>query len=75
VLQYVEFELHNNNLHYSIGELHLLLNQMRVIEVHHADNNTYALLEDAPPELLSIYRALKIKGRKKFSQKQEHVVP
>lgn len=73
LIRYVEFELHKNNLHYPIDELHLLLNKMRITKVHHADNNTYVLLEDAPPELLSIYSALKIKWRKKFSQ--EYVVP
>ena len=35
-----------------------LLNQMRVIKVHHTDNNMYVLLEDTPPELISIYKAL-----------------
>ena len=73
LIRYVEFELQKNNLHYPIDELHLLLNQMRVTKVHHADNNMYVLLEDTPPELLLIYKALKIKWPKKFSQ--EHVVP
>jgi transposase len=73
IIRYVEFELVKNNLHYPVEQLHFLLNQMRVTKVHHADNNVYVLLEDAPPELLLIYNALKIKLRKKFSQ--EIVVP
>lgn len=73
LIRYVEFELQKNNLHYPVDQLHFLLNQMRVTKVHHADNNTYVLLEEAPSELVSIYKALKIRWRKKFSQ--EFVVP
>ena len=73
LIRYVEFELLKNNLHYPIDQLHFLLNQMRVTKVHHADNNMYVLLENAPSELAPIYKALKIKWRKKFSQ--ENVVP
>ena len=68
LIRYVEFELIKNNLHYPIDKLHYLLNQMRVIKMHHADNNIYALLEDAPAELISVYQALNIKRHKKFSQ-------
>jgi transposase len=67
LIRYVEFELHKNNLHYPIDELHLLLNQMRVVKVHHTDNKMYEVLEDTPPELSLIYKALHITWRKKFS--------
>lgn len=68
LIRYVEFQLHKNNLHYTIDQLHLLLDQMRVTKVHHADNNTYVLLEDPPPDLAPVYEALSIKWHKKFSQ-------
>lgn len=67
LIRYIEFELKKNNLHYPIDELHLLLNQMRVVKVHHADNKMYEVLEDTPPELSLIYKALHITWRKKFS--------
>lgn len=67
LIRYVEFELHKNNLHYPIDQLHFLLNQMRVIKIHHADNNLYVLLEDAPVELIPVYKALNVKWHKKFS--------
>lgn len=67
LIRYVEFELLINNLHYPIDELHLLLNQMRVVKMHHADNKMYAVLEDVPPELSLIYKTLHITWRKKFS--------
>lgn len=73
LIRYVEFELLKNNLFYPIDQLHFLLNQMRITKVHHTDGNVYVLLEDPPAELAPIYRALKIKSRKKFSQ--EIVVP
>lgn len=67
------FNLKGGFLHDSkqYGELNtddtLLLEQMRVTKVHHADNNIYTLLEDPPPELTPIYQALHIKWHKKFS--------
>ena len=67
LIRYVEFELQINNLHYSVEKLHLLLEQMHVTKVQHADNNIYTLLEDPPPELAPIYQALNIKWYKKFS--------
>jgi transposase len=67
LIRYVEFELLKNNLHYPVDQLHFLLNQMRVINMHHADNKMYAILEDTPPELPLIYQALHITWRKKFS--------
>lgn len=69
LIRYVEFALLTNNLHYPIDQLHLLLDQMRVTKVHHADKNVYTLLEDPPPELAPIYQALNIKWHKKFSHK------
>ena len=68
LIRYVEFELHKNNLHYPIDQLHFLLNQMRVTKVCHADNNVYALLENPPAELIPVYQALNIKWHKKFNQ-------
>jgi transposase len=68
LIRYVEFQLHKNNLHCTIDQLHLLLDQMRVTKVHHADNNTYALLENPPPDLIPIYQALNLKGHKKFAK-------
>lgn len=68
LIRYVEFELIKNNLHYPIDQLHFLLNQMRVMKINHADQNTYVLLEDPPPELISVYQTLNIKWHKKFSQ-------
>lgn len=68
LIRYVEFELHKNNLHYPVDQLHFLLNQMRVIKIYHADRNAYVLLEDPPPELISVYQALNIKWHKKFGQ-------
>ena len=68
LIRYVEFELHKNNLHYPIDELHLLLNKMRIVKVHHADNKIYTLLENPPAELIPVYQALNIKWPKKFNQ-------
>jgi transposase len=68
LIRYVEFELLKNNLQYPIDQLHFLLNQVRVTKVRHADNNMYVLLEDPPPELTLVYKALKIKWHKKFGQ-------
>ena len=68
LIRYVEFELEKNKLHYPVDQLHLLLDQMRVTKVHHADNNKYVLLEDPPPELAPIYKALNIEWHKKFDQ-------
>ncbi|MCW5589999.1 MAG: IS1634 family transposase [Legionellales bacterium] len=68
LIRYVEFELKKNNLHYPIDRLHFLLSQMRVTKIYHADRNAYVLLEDPPPELISVYQALNIKWHKKFSQ-------
>jgi transposase len=68
LIRYVEFELLKNNLHYPLEQLHFLLNQMRITKIHHADHKMYVLLEDTPPELVSIYKALKITWHKKFSQ-------
>lgn len=73
LIRYVEFELIKNNLHYPIDQLHFLLNQMRVMNVHHTDGNLYVLREDVPAELIAIYKALKIRLRSQFSQ--EIVVP
>ena len=70
VIRYVEFELLKNNLHYPVDQLHLLLDRMRVTKVHHADKNIYVLLEDPPPELVPIYKALNIKWHEKFSQER-----
>ena len=69
LIRYVEFELRKNNLYYPIDQLHFLLNQMRIVTMHHADNKMYAVVEDAPPELPLIYKTLKITWHKKFSQK------
>src|SRR3990167_2822937 len=69
LIRYVEFELRKNNLYYPIDQLHFLLNQMRIVKMHHADNKMYAVVEDAPPELPLIYKTLKITWHKKFSQK------
>lgn len=71
LIRYVEFALLANNLHYPIDQLHLLLEQMNVINVYHADNNVYTLLEDPPPELVPIYQALNIKWHKKFSHQTD----
>ncbi len=71
LIRYVEFALLINNLHYPIDQLHLLLDQMRVTKVRHADNNIYTLLEDPPPELAPIYQALNIKWHKKFSHQAD----
>lgn len=71
LIRYVEFTLNKNNLEYTIDQLHLLCDQMRVTKVHHTDNNVYTLLEDPPPELVPIYRALNIKWHKKFSHKPD----
>ena len=49
LIRYVEFQLNKKSLHYTIGQLHLLLDQMRVTKIHRTDNNTYVLLEDPPP--------------------------
>ena len=67
LIRYAEFQLRKNNLNYTIDQLHLLLDQMRLARMHHSDNNVYTLLEDPPPELASIYQALNIKWHKKFS--------
>jgi transposase len=67
LIRYVEFVLHTKNLDCTVEQLHLLLDQMRVTKVHHADNNVYTLLEDPPPKLAPIYQALDIKWHKKFS--------
>ena len=68
LIRYVEFELGKNKLYYPVDQLHLLLHQMRVTKVHHADNNRYVLLEDPPPELLPIYKALNIEWHNKFER-------
>jgi len=57
-------------MNYTADQLHLLLNQMRVTRIHHADNYIYTILEDPPPELAAIYKALKIKWHKKFSHQE-----
>lgn len=67
LIRYVAFQLHKKKLPYTIDQLHLLLDQMRVAKLHHTDNNVYTLLEDPPPELVPIYQALKIKWHQKFS--------
>jgi len=71
LIRYTEFQLRKNNLNYTIDQLHLLLDQMRLTRVHHSDNNVYTLLEDPPPELAPIYQALDIKWHKKFSHKPD----
>jgi len=71
LIRYTEFQLRKNNLNYTIDQLHLLLDQMRLTRVHHSDNNVYTLLEDPPPELALIYQALDIKWHKKFSHKPD----
>lgn len=68
LIRYVEFQLFKNNLHYTIDQLHRLLDQMRVTKVQHTDSNTYVLLEDPPPDLVPVYQALKLPWHKKFSQ-------
>lgn len=67
LIRYVAFALSTHQLHYPVEQLHLLLNQMRVTKLHHADNNIYEFLEDQPPDLARIYQALNIQWRKKFS--------
>jgi len=68
LIRYVEFQLHQNHLDSTIDQLHRLLDQMRITKVRHADSHTYVLLEDPPPDLIPIYRALNLKWHKKFSQ-------
>ena len=67
LIRYVEFELKKNHLHYPVDQLHILLNQMRVVNMHHADKKMYVILEDTPPELPLIYKALHIAWHKRFS--------
>ena len=68
LIRYVEFQLRKQAVDTTIEQLHLLLAQMRITKIQHADKNTYVLLEDPPPELIPIYQALRIKWHKKFSQ-------
>ena len=70
LIRYLEFTLCKNHLNYTIDQLHLLLDQMRVTNIHHVDNHIYTITEDPPPDLLVIYKALKIKWRQKFSQQE-----
>lgn len=67
LIRYIEFQLHKRNVRHTVDQLHLLLDQMRITKVHHADNNTYVLLEDPPPDLAPVYQALNIQWHKKFS--------
>lgn len=69
LIRYMEFAMRQNQLHYTIDQLHQLLDQMRITQVRHTDNNVYELLEDVPPDLLSIYKILQIQYRKKFRHK------
>ena len=75
LIRYVEFKLKQNQLEYPIDQLHMLLDRVRVAELQHTDNQMYTLLEDPPPEIAEIYRALGLKLHEKFSVKGCFVVP
>jgi transposase len=72
LIRYIEFQLRENNLNYTVDQLHLLLNQIRITKIQHADDKIYDLLETVPQDAKIIYDALKIKWHKKFSH--EHIM-
>lgn len=71
LIRNVEFVLKRNNLNTPIEQLHLLLNAMRKTKLTDDKDKTFEILEDPPPELPSIYRALKISWPLKFKYRAD----
>jgi transposase len=69
LMRYVEFKLRKNNMQMTCDQIHYLLNQIQVTQIHHNDDTIYELLEDTPKECLKIYQALNLSWLKKFSHR------
>jgi len=69
LIRCVEFKLKKENLEMPHSQLHLLLNEMRLVQLVDYKNNLFEFLEDPPKQLPLIYNALKIKWPKKFSSR------
>ena len=67
LVRYVEFALKNSGQHIPHEQLHLLLDKMRKVQIINHKNELFEIVENTPTELISVYRALKIKWPKKFS--------
>lgn len=69
LIRYVEFILKNQENSVTYEQLHLLLDRMRVVRLVDHKNDLFEFIEDPPPQLQTIYHALKIKWPKKFGYK------
>ena len=70
LIRYVEFMLKYAEIsQITMEELHLLLKQMRKIEIINSSGESFELLEDPPPELPPVYRVLGIRWPKRFQYK------
>jgi transposase len=66
LIRYVEYKLKRHGLHIPCDQFHLMLNKIRKIRLIDFNDETFELLENSPPELTLVYKALNIKMPSKF---------
>ena len=67
LVRYTEFTLKNSGQHIPYEQFHQMLDRMRKVQIIDTKNELFEMLEDPPTEMVSAYRALKIKWPKRFS--------
>lgn len=67
LVRYVEFTLKINDHHIPYEQLHLLLSRMWRVRITDSNKMLFEITEDPPPELIPVYKALKINWPNKFN--------
>lgn len=66
LVRHVEYTLKINQANITLEQMHLLLDKMRKVKIQDSNNQIFELLENPPPELITIYQKLHITWHKKF---------
>jgi transposase len=71
LIRHIEFILKRNDLHTPSEQLHLMLDAMRKTRITNDKDKVFEFLEDPPPELVPIYKTLKITWPQKFKYRAD----
>ncbi len=66
LIRHVEYILKINQMPLPLEQLHLMLDKMRKVKIQDSQNQVFELLENPPPDLLTIYQKLNISWHRKF---------